>query len=78
MTALGEQLAALGKFTTVAIADAAITAGQVVVDDNNQVRCAGSVTAIVADVRSAGQLASMTKLPGGFAVPKKGVGNAKW
>lgn len=78
MTALADQLAALGKYPSPAIADLAITAGQVVRDGNGQVRCAGSSNAIVADVAANGQVAALTALPGGNSPPTKGSGNNKW
>lgn len=78
MTALADQLAALGKYPSATVADLAITAGQVVRDANGQVRCAGSPTPVQADVPAASQVAALTLLPGGAAPPHKGSGNNKW
>jgi len=78
MTALGEQLAALGKYPSATVADLAITAGQVVRDANGQVRCSGTPTAIQADAASASQVSGLTLNPGGNAIPAKGQGNNKW
>lgn len=78
MTALGDQLAALGKFPSTAIADLAITAGQVVRDSNGQVRCAGSSTAIQPNPETVSTVNSLTLQPGGTAPPQKGSGNNKW
>ncbi len=52
MTALAEQLSADGYFMTTAIADSAITAGQVYRDGNSQVRVCGHSSAVVAGVLS--------------------------
>jgi hypothetical protein len=78
MTALAEQLTALGYYNTTTIADLAITAGQVYRDSNGYVRCAGSTTAVVANVAAESQVAALTLNPGGNAVPAKGQGNNKW
>ena len=78
MTALAEQLVANGRFPSVAVADAAITAGQVFRDANGQVRCAGVATPIQADQPSSAQVPGLTLNPGGFAPLKKGTGNYKW
>lgn len=78
MTALAEQLTALGKYPTTAIADLAITAGQVQRDANGQIRCAGCTTALQADIASNGQVAALTLLPSGTAQAAKGSGNNKW
>jgi hypothetical protein len=78
MTALADQLAAQGKYPSAAVADLAITAGQVRRDANGQIRCAGSTTAVVANVSAESQVAALTLNPGGIAVPAKGQGNNKW
>lgn len=77
MTALADQLTAIGEFATAAIADLAITAGQVYKDGNGQVRCAGSPRAIVADIASTSQVSSLTATVGGEG-KHKGSGNNKW
>ena len=78
MTALAEQLAALGKYPTTAIADLAITAGQVQKDSNGQVRCAGCSTAVQADVASTAGAAALTAYQGNGAPGHKGSGANKW
>jgi hypothetical protein len=78
VTALAEQLVAGGRFPSVTVADAAITAGQVFRDANGQVRCAGSATPIQADQPSVAQVPALTLNPGGAAPPHKGTGNNKW
>ena len=62
MTALAEQLAADGYFPSTAVADSAITAGQVYKDGNNQVRVLGAGCAVVARSYDAeSQVASLTQ-----------------
>lgn len=78
MTALAEQLTALGYYGSTAIADLAITAGQVYRGSNGGVHCAGSCTVVQADIRSAAQVAGLTLLPGNFAAPARGQGANQW
>jgi hypothetical protein len=78
MTALAEQLTALGYYNTTAIADLAITAGQVYRDSNGYVRCAGSNNQVQADVASTGQVAGLTLLPAYAAAVARGTSTNKW
>ena len=67
MTALAEQLAALGIYNSVALADVCITSGEVYRDSNSQIRCSGHDVAIMADYKtgSATQVAALTLYQGG-------------
>lgn len=80
MTALADQLAADGYFMTTAIADLAITAGQVHRDGNSQVRVAGRSAAIVADQLSgaATQVAALPLRDQMTPSIARGTGANKW